>query len=51
MDASDLLVGIVGHHGAIVHRHEESNELSDVADVGPVVVIGLCEGKVDEIVQ
>lgn len=38
-------------HGAVVHGDEEDGELSDVADVGPVVVVGLPKGQVDQVVN
>lgn len=39
------------HHAAVVQRDEEADELGQMADVGPVVVVRLRVGQVDEVVE
>jgi len=39
------------HHGTVVHGHKQNHELGDVTDVGPVVVVGLRERQVDQVVE
>lgn len=45
------LQGSGAHHRAVVHSHEEGDELCQVADVGTIVVVGMGEGQVDQVVD
>jgi hypothetical protein len=47
----DLSDRTCASHRAVVHSHKEDDELAEVADVGSVVVVGLRERQVDQVVK
>jgi hypothetical protein len=51
VDGVQFLDGGFTFHGSVVHCDEEDDELGEVTDVGAVVVVGLQEGQVHQVVQ
>lgn len=51
VDISHLVTRSTALHRSVVHGHEQDDELAEMADIGTVVVIGLCEGEIDQVVQ
>ena len=43
--------GLVGLHGGVEVADEEDDELRHVAQVGPVILVGVDEGQVDDVVH